>query len=194
MSETMNLQEALTPHEDIETVLKRRDAFRKAAGIDYVRNAAVIMKTACESEGQEGTPTWAVYSKMAHHPTTDPGSIHLASIVYEALGSIHRQQKVASPALGSVWNTVTGVGSAAGAVPTTLLRSLSLLGIVGGAAAGGGMWGLNRALGKEDQKSRQLEIQRDTYRRLNAEVQAELRRRNLAPNPTNTAAVVDYLT
>lgn len=192
----MNISEALNRPVKYKEAAQLVSVYRKHRGVDYVRTAAVLMKTACESAGAQEDPMFGLFSRLAQRPFADEGTLKLASIVYTSYQKVTQEQeldKQASGPFSTMWTGMKALGAGAAGLPA-LLNTVGLVGAVGGSLAGGGLWAANRSISKEDQKSRELEIQRDTYRRLTAEVQAELQRRKLAPTPANTAAVVDYLT
>ena len=166
------------------------DVMKARRGGDYVKLASVIMKTSFEQTGDIENSLYGLFTKIASADSFGPGEMELASAVYSAMGNL--EKKAVSP-LSFVTSGAKALSNTLG-MAGNLLQSEGMLGMAGGALAGGGLWGLNRALTSEDDKARKLEIQRDTFRRLNAEVEAELARRNLARTPSNTAAVVDYLT
>ncbi len=190
----MDIELALSPPADPVKMAGALEIQNAAVGEDYVFNAAVIMKTAFEFCGHTDSEAYPVYALMAQRPEVSPGSVKLAKVVYECLGRVKEQQQKQAGWLADAFNVISGASSAAKVVTPEALRSLAFLGVTGGALAGGGVWAAKKSLEPDDQKSRELEIQRDTYRRLTSEVQDELSRRNLAHTPTNTAAVVDYLT
>jgi hypothetical protein len=104
------------------------------------------------------------------------------------------EMEKSATSLTKLWSALSAATGAGQWLASNTLQTLGLLGTAGGAALGGGTWALGRSLTAEDQKNREMEIQRDTYRRLTSEVNDELKRRKLAPTPANTAAAVDYLT
>lgn len=193
----MNIHEALSPPKINLQPVEHISAFRQRQGAEYVRKAAAIIKTAFEVSGDPTNIVCQMYTALLKRPEPTIGNMKLASIAMQSLGRVIRQKhamekQALGPAafLSGARNLVGGVTSAMGPAANLLMG----LGATGGALVGGTGWALNRAIGSEDQKSREMEIQRDTYRRLAAEVQNELARRKLKPNPANTAAAVDYLT
>lgn len=170
--------------------------YRHRQGEAYVCGASVLMKTAFEVAGQIEDPAFGLFARLADNPQVNAGTLKLASIVYTTYARVtaeqERLEKVAGP-VAKLWTGMKTLGAGAAGLPS-FLNTVGLVGITGGALAGGGLWAANRSITNEDQKLREAEIQRDTYRKLTAEVQNELRRRHLAPTPSNTAAVVDYLT
>lgn len=191
---TMDIDTALSPPEDPACISKELEYKRAAADKEYVQTASVIMKTAFEFCGETHSEAYPVYARMSQNPEVSNASVKLAQVVYESLGKIKQQREKQAGWLADAFNLLGGAASATRTVTPEALRSLAFLGVTGGALAGGSVWATKKAIEPDDQKSRELEIQRDTYRRLTAEVQDELKRRNLANTPTNTAAVVDYLT
>lgn len=171
-------------------------AYRRQCGDSYVRGAAVLMKTAYECSGAIEDPAFGVFARLAETPRVDEGTLKLASIVYAAYHRVTSTQEALEKSAGPIaklWTGLKALGAGAAGLPS-FLNTVGLVGVTGGALAGGGLWAANRSINAEDQKTREAEIQRDTYRRLTAEVQNELKRRHLSPTPGNTAAVVDYLT
>jgi len=159
-----------------------------------IRLAAALMKTAAEISGDTHSDAYRIYCGMLKQASPTDGKRQLASVVYTCLGRVTlAQEKQANPL-----PKIVGAGRAVGGLLTAYmpdaLRMIALGGVGVGGMSGAGLWALNRGVSQEDEKLRQMEIQRDTYHRLNAEVKAELQRRNMEPTPTNTAAAVDYLT
>lgn len=193
----MTAEQALQPQDiDLQPVESLR-AFRQRQGAEYIRKAAAVVKTAFEVASDTGNPTYLLYSGLLARPAFTAGNMKLAAVAMQSLGRVIRQQqelvKRAGP-LASAFGWLRGAaGGLSKAVPMAL-QGEAALGATMGALGGATAWGVNRAITSEDQKIRELEIQRDTYRRLTAEVQDELARRRMKPTPENTAAAVDYLT
>lgn len=193
----MTLTEALRPPQiDLQPVENIR-AYRERHGREYIRKAAAVLKTAFEVTGDTGCPTYLMFCGLLKRPEPTPGNLKLAAVAMQALGRVVREQhemtkNAASPA--ALLATARSAIAAGAAIPGPVLQALAFMGGTAGALAGGTAWATGRALGVEDQKAREMEIQRDTYRRLTSEVQNELKRRRMTPNPANTAAAVDYLT
>jgi hypothetical protein len=118
----------------------------------------------------------------------------LASLVYQSLGSALFKQAGIGRSLAGVQRFITGATRLGIATTPELAKMFTAAALATGAAGGAGAWALEKKITGEDNKLRDREIQRDTYGRLAAEIQAELERRKLQPSPKNTAAVVDYLT
>lgn len=190
----MNVFEALEPPQISLQPVDTMAAYRNRQGAEYVRKAAAIVKTAFEVTGDTQADVYKVYSMLLRDPTPTAGKLKLASIAMTCLGKVVRRQQEAVKLASAFPAAVRALWSGGRAVLPEVLHMLAFMGGTAGAAAGGGMWALNRSIKAEDQKNRELEIQRDTYRQLTAEVQDELKRRNLAPTPENQAAAVDYLT
>lgn len=192
----MDIQQALNRPNKWKEAQELVSVYRRQCGDAYVRGAAVLMKTAYECSGGIEDPAFGMFCRLADHPTIDEGSLKLASIVYSSYEKVTRQsealEKAAGP-LAGLWTGMKALGAGVAGLPS-ILNTVGMVGVTGGALAGGGLWAANRSLTTEDQKMREAEIQRDTYRRLTAEVQKELQRRHLTATPSNTAAVVDYLT
>ncbi len=193
-----------TPYPDVESALnfdkplkKMAYAVRPADPAGYCGVAAALIKTAYQLQGEPDHFMVRLFEQVNRQPDND-GSIKLAGIVYQALGKIAWQQqeleKLATGGLATAWAGLQNLWGGTKTVPPSALKLLAFLGTAAGATAGAGAWSLNRSLTKDDQSLRELEIQRDTYRKLTTEVEDELRRRKLAPTPANTAAAVDYLT
>ncbi len=168
----------------------------------YVTVAAALMKTAYDLQGDSAHPTAELYSRLLVASDHTPAHQKLAAVVYCALGKIAQRrdelEKIAAgplfAGLAESWGALKGIGGGTKNVAAPILHTLAALGIGGGGLIGAGVWGTKRLLSTEDQKSREMEIQRDTYRKLTAEVEAELKRRGLKNTPSNTAAAIDYLT
>lgn len=194
----MNAIEALESPSLSFTPVAQARALRAADPVLYVKTASAIMKTACELNGQTGSMLHMLYTKLAAEEKPSSGAVQLASVVYTALGKAYKQaaalEKVAFGGIPRAWGVLTGGAALSKQLTPKMLMLIGSLGVASGAAGGGAVWGANRLLTKDDQKNRELEIQRDTYSRLTAEVENELKRRNLTATPENTAAVVDYLT
>lgn len=195
----VDIHEALQPPPDNQEILKSSRLFRETQGADYVAKAAAIVKTAFEVADQAGDPVHGIYSSLCLNPSATPGHLKLASVAYACLGRVLRRQKeLYKQAAGGGGAAVAGffrnLVPAAGTTLPEIIKGMMLYGGAMGAPIGAGAWALNRGLTSENQKLRELEIQRDTYGQLAAEVRAELRRRKLAPTPENQAAAVDYLT
>lgn len=189
----MNVIEALYPPETSEFTPALVRTFRERQGAEYVRKAAAIVKTAFEVTQQTESDTYKVYAALAANPVATPGALKLASVALQCLGRVEiRKQANTGPA--GLWAVLRGVGGAAASGTAEAARLMALAGAAAGIPLGGGIWALRRGVTKEDQKLRELEIQRDTFGQLTSEVAEELKRRKMAPTPENTAAVVDYLT
>jgi hypothetical protein len=159
-----------------------------------IRLAGALMKTACDIAGDSHSDIFKIYNGLLHYPQLTPGHRKLASIVYMCLGRIKlRPEKVANPLARLAAGAKAVIGGATGLGPE-LLKTIAAGGAITGGATAAGLWAANRGITQEDDKLRELEIQRDTYNQLNAEVKAELARRKMAPTPENQAAAVDYLT
>jgi hypothetical protein len=159
-----------------------------------IRLAAALAKTAFEVSGQEGSPHHLIFSALLKRPAVTEGHRKLASVVFCSLGTVTRRQKQASNPALTAWQGIRSATGSVAAVTPEVFRMLTLGMMAAGGVAGGGAWAFNRSLTGEDEKLRQLEIQRDTYGQLSAEVKAELARRKMDPTPANQAAAVDYLT
>lgn len=164
-----------------------------------IRLAAALLKTAAEVSEDVHSDTYKISCGMLKNASPTAGKRQLASVIYTCLGRVKLAQekqtheKQAGP-LPKLLGGLRALGSGAYTLTPGIARLIVAAGVGAGGVAGAGTWALNRGVTQEDEKLRQLEIQRDTYHRLNAEVKAELQRRNMEPNPTNTAAAVDYLT
>lgn len=160
-----------------------------------IRLAGALMKTACDLAGDDFSDTYKIFNGLLHHPVPATGHRKLASIVYMCLGRIRlRQEKVAFNPLSILSSAGKALVGGASTVSSDVARLIALLGATTGGVGAAGLWAAKRGITQEDDKLREMEIQRDTYHQLNAEVKAELKRRRMAPTPTNTAAAVDYLT
>ena len=179
---------------------KQSSSFRPSDPVAYCAVAAALIKTAYELQGEPHHPNIRLYQSL-QKVADQAGAIQLAQVVYQSLGKVRRTQEAieklatAGPGgLASAWAGLQSLWSGAKTVPGSALKTIGFLGTVAGGGAGAGAWALSRSLNKEDQQLRELEIQRDTYRKLTAEVEAELQRRKLKNTPANRAAAVDYLT
>lgn len=181
-----------------DILVKLADTQRDNYSSAEIRLAAALAKTASEIAGESGGTVHRLYSALLRDPAASDGHRKLASVVFASLGAVSRRQeevrlKQANPLLTAA-KSVRGLLGGLGAVTPEVMGGLAMIGLAGGGVAGGSTWALNRALTGEDEKLRQLELQRDTYGQLSAEVKAELARRKLDPSPANQAAAVDYLT
>jgi hypothetical protein len=197
----MNFAAALTlsdlghPLEKSAALQARAQALRETYSEADIRLAGALMKTATELGGDTTSEVHQLFAGLCRHAEPTPGKRKLASIVYTCLGRVRiRQEKQAFNPLPKILAVARAVGGGAAAVTPDLARLIALGGAATGGVASAGLWAANRGITQEDQKLRELEIQRDTYHQLNAEVKSELSRRRMKPTPTNTAAAVDYLT
>jgi hypothetical protein len=176
-------------------MLKAHAAYqREHYSVADIRLAAALMKTAAEVSEDVHSDTYHTYCGLLKQATPTPGKRQLASIVYTCLGRVVLEQEKQANPLPKIVSGIRAIGGVASALIPDVFRLIALGGVGVGGIAGAGTWALNRGVTQEDEKLRQLEIQRDTYHRLNSEVKAELQRRNMEPTPGNTAAAVDYLT
>lgn len=197
----MNIFEALTPPVVSDGLTKAAEAYRNAMGAEYVRRAATLVKTAFEVAGETKDPVYLLYKGMWLSPTSDAGQMKFASIAFQCMGRVTRRvqalDKVANPLSLPVLaftDAGRGVSSLVGGALGEGASLAAALGVATGAVGGAGLWGMKRGLTQQNEKLRQLEIQRDTYHQLSAEVRDELARRKMQPTPSNVAAAVDYLT
>jgi hypothetical protein len=126
----------------------------------------------------------AAFASMFAEPSLEEPHRKLASVFFRALG------KFLSRDMEKRANPVSWLPSAV----SESARLMALVGLAGGSLLGGGAWVARRGLSNEDEATRRLEIQRDTYQRLAADIRAEMARRKLKSTPENVAAVADYLT
>lgn len=160
-----------------------------------IRLAGALMKTAAEQAGDTESEEYHLFGGLCSRATPTPGQRKLASIVYTCLGRVKlRQEKQAFNPLPKIIPALRAVISGTAAATPDIARMIVLGGAATGGITGAGLWAGQRGITQEDQKLRELEIQRDTYHQLHSEVKAELSRRRMKPTPTNTAAAVDYLT
>jgi hypothetical protein len=159
-----------------------------------IRLAGALMKTACDIAGDAHSDIFKIYNGLLHHPLTTPGHRKLASVVYMCLGRVKLRQEKEANVLSRLATGAKAVISGTTGLGPELLKTIAAGGAITGGATAAGLWAANRGITQEDDKLRELEIQRDTYNQLNAEVKAELARRKMAPTPENQAAAVDYLT
>lgn len=193
----MDIFEALSEPKGNQQVVDSIRTFRERQGTSYIVKAAAIAKTAFEVTGETNNHTYLLYSGLLRYPKATPYNLKLAAVVMTSLGRVTRNEK---KALDLSWALNKGLAMGKnffGLGGSVVNEGANLLGLMGagvGAVGGGGLWAINRGITGEDQKLREMELQRDTYHQLTSEVQAELKRRKMAPTPENTAAVVDYLT
>jgi len=184
----------LSPEEG-ELAVKVASELRRQYGETEIRRAAGLVKTAFESIRRTDSPVYHVFRGLYLNPTVDEQSVKLASLAYICIGrAAERTEKVAGgAAVGAGVKRMLGSVS----LPTLLGDAIKTFGMAGGLAGvpvGGAAWLMRRGMTGQDKKLRELEIQRDTYGRLAAEVEQEMKRRNLANTPENVAATVEYLT
>jgi len=189
--------DALADHSILQ---KQANFVRPADPVSYCQVAAALIKTAHELQDDPENPTVFLYELVRQDPFSE-GALKLASIVYQSLGRISREneslEKLANAGAGGLTafrSAMQSLFTAGKSAPINLLKTVGLLGALAGGTAGAGTWAIGRGLSHEDQNLRELEIKRDTYRKLTAEVDAELQRRGLKKTPANLAAAVDYLT
>jgi hypothetical protein len=188
-------------------LLKFAEATRKIAdtyGRDEIVKAAAVAKTAYETAGRSGSRAHLLFHGILSEPVVTDFQRKVASVVFQCLGrqaevrAFHEKLANSGPVmLAGIKQLLQRGANAAGAglsVYGNTIKALAGAGALTGAVAGTGAWGLQRALGKEDQKSRKLELQRDSYSQLAREIDKELELRGLVKNPSTTAAAYDYLT
>lgn len=155
-----------------------------------IRLAAAVAKTAFDYS-DPGSTHHLLFSKLLENPVASEGNKKIAAAVFAAAGIVFRNDK---QAFARVAGPLKAVGGAAVRFLPEAAKTIGLLGMGAGALGGGALWAGNRALTKEDEGLRKLEIQRDTYSRLASEVKAELERRRMSASPENVGAAVEYLT
>jgi len=174
--------------EEGELSVKVARELREQYDTTAVRRIATLVKKAFESIRRTDCSAYHIYRGLALDPIPDKQAKELASLAYQALGRASMQ--IEKQADGTFRRFLTGIApTLSGAVQT-----FGMAGALAGVPVGAGLWLTNRGLGGQDKQLRELEIQRDTYGRLAAEVEDELKRRNLDATPANVAATVDYLT
>jgi hypothetical protein len=195
-----HLNDILLTHHAIDPaegrqMCKTAQARREQMGSAEIKLAAVLAKTAFQVAGDRGFE-FQLFRGLEAAPTETPENRKVACLVFRCLGRLSFQDRLAKQAGAglSLFQALRGAGGAAIPLMGETGKLMALAGALGGASAAGAGWGINRALTKEEKKLQELEIQRDTYGRLAAEVRDELKRRRLSPTPQNVASAVKYLT
>jgi hypothetical protein len=173
------------------TMCKIAEARREHMGSAEIRLASTIAKTAFQVVDPDSFE-FQMFRGLEAVPDETPYNRKVACAVFRCLGRLKIMDRIQKQA--SLFAALRGVGGAAIPLMGETGKLLALSGALGGASAAGLGWGINRGLTNEEKKLRELEIQRDTYGRLAAEVRDELQRRKLTPTPENVAATVKYLT